>query len=81
MSKKDYYTCHENGSQVRQTSAPEIIEQMLRMLHPYLVNSILEIGAGSGYSTALLADIVGEQGTVISIDIDGSMVERASLLL
>jgi protein-L-isoaspartate(D-aspartate) O-methyltransferase len=78
---KDYYTHYENGSQVHQTSAPEIIEQMLRMLHPHPGDFILEIGTGSGYSTALLANIVGENGVITSIDIDGSMVERASLLL
>jgi protein-L-isoaspartate(D-aspartate) O-methyltransferase len=77
---KDYYTRYENGSPVRQSSAPEIIERMLRMLHPCPGDFILEIGTGSGYSTALLANIVGENGVVTSIDIDASMVERASLL-
>jgi protein-L-isoaspartate(D-aspartate) O-methyltransferase len=77
----DYYTRYENGSRVYQTSAPEIIERMLRMLHPCPNNHILEIGTGSGYSTALLANIVGENGVITSIDIDASMVERASLLL
>jgi protein-L-isoaspartate(D-aspartate) O-methyltransferase len=78
---KDYYTCYKNGLPVRQISAPEIIEQMLRMLHPYSGNFILEIGTGSGYSTAILADIVGERGAIVSVDIDGIMVERANLLL
>jgi protein-L-isoaspartate(D-aspartate) O-methyltransferase len=79
--KSDYYTRYENGSQVHQTSAPNIIERMLKMLCPYPGDRILEIGTGSGYSTALLSNIVGKNGVVISIDIDANMVERASLLL
>jgi protein-L-isoaspartate(D-aspartate) O-methyltransferase len=79
--KSDYYTRYENGSQVHQTSAPNIIERMLRMLRPYPGAHILEIGTGSGYSTALLSNIVGKNGVVTSIDIDANMVERASLLL
>lgn len=77
----DVFTRYEDGSQVHQTSAPEIIERMLRMLHPHPGDHILEIGTGSGYSTALLSHLVGENGSVTSIDIDVSMVKRASLLL
>lgn len=78
---REYYTLYENGSRVHQTSAPEIIEKMLRMLRSSSGDHILEIGTGSGYSTALLANIIGENGFVISIDIDATMVERARLLL
>ncbi|XPM61240.2 MAG: protein-L-isoaspartate O-methyltransferase family protein [Leptolyngbya sp. IPPAS B-1204] len=77
----DYYTRYEDGSQVHQSSAQKIIEQMLRMLRPCPGDQILEIGTGSGYSTALLSNIVGVKGSVTSIDIDTAMVERASLLL
>ena len=55
---REYYTLYENGSRVHQTSAPEIIEKMLRMLRPNSGDHILEIGTGSGYSTALLAKII-----------------------
>ncbi|NJK50124.1 methyltransferase domain-containing protein [Candidatus Gracilibacteria bacterium] len=78
---KDYYTRYENGSQVHQTSAPEIIERMLRMLHPDPGDFILEIGTGSGYTTDLLSNIVEENGVITSIDIDANMVERANQLL
>jgi protein-L-isoaspartate(D-aspartate) O-methyltransferase len=76
-----YYTRYADGSQVHQTSSPEIIERMLRMLCPTPGDRVLEIGTGSGYSTALLSHIVGEHGAVISVDIDADMVERASWLL
>ena len=77
----DHYTLYPDGSRVHQTSAPQVIEQLLRMLAPQSGDHILEIGTGSGYSTALLATIVGDAGTITSIDIDNNMVQRASLLL
>jgi protein-L-isoaspartate(D-aspartate) O-methyltransferase len=77
----DFYTRYKDGSLVHQTSAPTIIEQMLRMLRPHQGDHILEVGTGSGYSTALLSHIVGETGAITSIDVDATMVERARLLL
>jgi protein-L-isoaspartate(D-aspartate) O-methyltransferase len=83
ISKIDrtFYTLYEDGSQVHQTSALGIITRMIRMLAPCPNDCILEIGTGSGYSTALLSNIVGEFGTVTSVDIDTDMVKRASQLL
>lgn len=75
------YTHYEDGSQVHQTSAFEIIERMIRMLNPHPNEHVLEIGTGSGYSTALLSNIVGERGAVTSVDIDVNMVERVGRIL
>src|SRR5262249_21599036 len=43
---------------------------------------VLEIGAGTGYNAALLSHIVGESGSVVSLDIDADLVDdaRAHLL-
>lgn len=38
---------------------------------------VLDLGAGAGYGTALLAELVGEHGEVIAIEIDPALVERA----
>ncbi|MDJ0593313.1 MAG: methyltransferase domain-containing protein [Pleurocapsa sp. MO_226.B13] len=76
-----FYTHYEDGSPVYQISAETIIEQMIRMLAPTRGDRILEIGTGSGYSTAILSQIVGQNGAVISVDIDPDMVERASQIL
>jgi protein-L-isoaspartate(D-aspartate) O-methyltransferase len=38
---------------------------------------VLEIGAGTGYNAALIAQIVGEKGSVVSVDIDADLVARA----
>lgn len=78
---RDFYIYYEDGSPVYQISALKIIEQMIRMLAPNKGDRILEIGTGSGYSTAILSHLVGQQGTVVSVDIDRDMVERASRIL
>ena len=41
-------------------------------------SSVLEIGAGTGYNAAILAHIVGESGSVITVDIDQDIVDEAS---
>ncbi|MEV5556180.1 methyltransferase domain-containing protein [Nonomuraea wenchangensis] len=38
---------------------------------------LLEIGTGSGYSTALLSHLVGDAGSVVSVDIDPALTSRA----
>jgi protein-L-isoaspartate(D-aspartate) O-methyltransferase len=38
---------------------------------------VLEIGTGSRYNAALLAQLVGETGAVVSVDIDVDLVEDA----
>ena len=83
ISKIDrfFYTHYEDGSPVYQISTETIIEQMIQMLDPHPGDHILEIGTGSGYSTAILSQIVGKNGAVISVDIDPKMVERASQIL
>jgi protein-L-isoaspartate(D-aspartate) O-methyltransferase len=47
------------------------------MLDVHNGQRILEIGTGSGYSTALLAALVGETGKVTSVDIDPVITKRA----
>jgi protein-L-isoaspartate(D-aspartate) O-methyltransferase len=42
---------------------------------------VLEIGTGSGFSTALLSHLVGNDGAVCSVDVDREMSERAARLL
>jgi protein-L-isoaspartate(D-aspartate) O-methyltransferase len=39
---------------------------------------VLEIGAGTGYNAALIARLVEPGGTVVSVDIDADLVERAA---
>jgi len=50
-------------------SQPLVVAFMLEQLEPQPGDKILDIGSGSGWTTALLAEIVGEKGKVIAIEI------------
>src|SRR6185436_14590928 len=65
------------GVGVSSASAPDVMACMLEQLQPLPGNKVLEIGAGTGYNAALLADIVGPSGTVVSLDIDADLVAAA----
>jgi protein-L-isoaspartate(D-aspartate) O-methyltransferase len=56
-------------------SQPLVVAFMLEQLEPEEGDKILDIGSGSGWTTALLAEIVGERGKVIAIDIVPELVE------
>jgi len=49
-------------------SRPTIIAQMIAMLKPKLGGKYMDIGAGTGYSTAIIAFVTGESGKVYSIE-------------
>ncbi len=54
---------------MRQTiSQPLTVAFMLELLGAQAGEKILDIGTGSGWQAALLAEIVGEQGKIISIE-------------
>lgn len=56
-------------------SQPLVVAFMLEQLQPEKGDKILDIGAGSGWTTALLAEIVGEKGKVFAIEIIPELVE------
>ena len=49
-------------------SQPLVVAFMLELLEPKEGEKILDVGSGSGWTTALLAEIVGEKGKVIAIE-------------
>ncbi|MDP2703716.1 MAG: protein-L-isoaspartate(D-aspartate) O-methyltransferase [bacterium] len=49
-------------------SQPLVVAFMLELLEPKKGEKILEIGSGSGWQTALLADIVGTKGKITAIE-------------
>jgi protein-L-isoaspartate(D-aspartate) O-methyltransferase len=59
-------------------SQPSMIVEMLEMLQVRPGNRILEVGTGSGYNAALLAELAGRGGSVTSVELDLEMCERAS---
>ena len=66
------------GTQLPQTTRPELVEELLELLEVREGDRVLEIGTGSGYSTALLCDLVGSEGSVVSLDVDGELVARSA---
>ncbi|MFH1181148.1 MAG: protein-L-isoaspartate O-methyltransferase [bacterium] len=56
-------------------SQPEVVAFMLKLLKPKLGNKILDVGSGSGWTTALLANIVGEKGRVVAIELIPELME------
>ena len=60
----------------RQTnSQPSTVRMMLEWLKPEVGDSVLDIGSGSGWTTALLAEIVGPTGHVYGVERIAELVE------
>jgi len=49
-------------------SQPLVVAMMLELLDPHPEHKILDIGSGSGWTTALLANITGQKGKVIALE-------------
>jgi protein-L-isoaspartate(D-aspartate) O-methyltransferase len=58
-------------------SVPTVVAMMLGQLDPQPGERVLEIGAGTGYNAALLAELVGPTGSVTTIDIHPDVTEHA----
>jgi protein-L-isoaspartate(D-aspartate) O-methyltransferase len=56
-------------------SQPRTVEAMLRLLEVRLGDRVLDVGAGSGWSTALLAHLTGDQGSVIGVELVPKLAE------
>jgi protein-L-isoaspartate(D-aspartate) O-methyltransferase len=66
-----------DGTSISCASQPRIVAIMLDQLDAQPGERILELGTGTGYNTALLAQLVGETGHVTTIDVDEDLVEGA----
>ena len=51
---------------------------MLRLLAVRAGDRVLDVGAGSGWSTALLAHLTGSTGEVVGVELEPSLVEFGS---
>ncbi|MEU5874214.1 methyltransferase domain-containing protein [Glycomyces sp. NPDC047369] len=67
----------ESGRSLSSISQPSMVAQMLDMLDLAPGHRVLEIGAGTGYCAALLAELVGPPGQVTTIDIDPDVTDEA----
>jgi len=56
-------------------SQPRTVEAMLRLLGVAPGQRVLDVGAGSGWTTALLAHLVGPSGSVVGVELEPTLVE------
>src|SRR5215510_4569086 len=66
-----------DGEAISSSSQPEMMAIMLEQLELEPGLSVLEIGAGTGYNAALMAHVVGEAGSVTTVDLETDLVDGA----
>jgi protein-L-isoaspartate(D-aspartate) O-methyltransferase len=66
-----------DGMPLSSCEQPAIVAVMLEQLGLEPGQRVLEIGAGTGHTAALIAHIVGESGQVITMDIESDLVSSA----
>jgi protein-L-isoaspartate(D-aspartate) O-methyltransferase len=71
------FTKSRQGVSVSALPSPSICADMLEVLDPQPGHAVLEIGAGTGYNAAMVAELVGPSGRVVTIDIDQDIVDAA----
>lgn len=62
-------------------SQPTMVAVMLEFADLRPGSRVLEIGTGTGYNAALLGQLVGREGSVVSVDLEPDLVDRARTLL
>lgn len=77
----DHFVTEPDGSTLPQSSSVTSIQQMLEDLDARPGDRVLEIGTGSGYTTGLLANLVGTDGSVRSVEVFADLVPRAQARL
>jgi protein-L-isoaspartate(D-aspartate) O-methyltransferase len=74
-------TRHIGGWPTSSTSQASLMARMLELLDLAEGMKMLEIGAGTGYNAALMAEIVGDQRLVTTVDVLADAVEQTRRLL
>lgn len=55
-------------------SQPRTVDDMLRLLDVHPGHRVLDVGSGSGWTTALLAHLVGPTGSVLGVELEPELV-------
>lgn len=58
-------------------SAPHMVAIMLEALRLDVGQKVLEVGTGSGYHAALIAEVVGPEGRVVTLEYETELADRA----
>ncbi|MEV6602792.1 methyltransferase domain-containing protein [Kutzneria sp. NPDC051319] len=78
---EDTFVRRPDGGLIAQSSSQQIIATLIDSLDVQPGMTVLEVGTGSGYSTALLAHLVEGDGRVFSVDVVADLVTRARRIL
>jgi len=63
------------------TSQASLVARMLELLDLRAGMKVFEVGAGTGYNAALMAEIVGDQRLVVTVDVLSDVVDQTARLL
>lgn len=63
----------DNGAQISTISQPSLVLRMLDLLDVMEGHKVFELGTGSGWNAALLGQLVGKEGLVMSFEIIDEM--------
>jgi protein-L-isoaspartate(D-aspartate) O-methyltransferase len=76
---KDSVVTHRDadGIAISSASGPGVVAGMLDQLDVRPGHRVLEVGAGTGYNAACLAELAGPSGFVVTVDIGAEMVADA----
>ncbi|MGH9096133.1 MAG: protein-L-isoaspartate O-methyltransferase [Acidimicrobiales bacterium] len=66
-----------NGVPISSASQPAMVAQMLEQLEVGAGDRVLEIGTATGYNAALLAELAGPSGRVVTVELEEDLAERA----
>ena len=69
------------GMPASSTSQASLVAAMLELLGLREGMKVLEVGAGTGYNAALMAEIVGDQRLVVTVDVFEDVVDQTRRLL
>ena len=58
-------------------SQPSTVERMVRLLEPFPGMRVLDVGSGSGWTTAILAELGGPESRVFAVEVIAALVERS----
>lgn len=60
---------------------PSAVAMQIEQLAPVEGMRVLHVGTGSGYYTAILAELVGERGSVVGVEYEADLVEMGAAFL